>query len=202
MGLSAPPPPPQASQRREGPQNPAGAWLLWPGGCPEADNGDGDGSRPLRTAAPRPKTRTGPEGGGEGKGLRRGWGPAAATHRALLGHHLVQPPGDLHDLLLPSHRSTAAGTGRGGGQGPGMRWGEAGGGGGAPLPTSAPVPQCGEGGRRAGHAGICSPRGCRPASSPACGCVRGDYNSQHAPLKAGRGARGALGVVVLPASAG
>lgn len=32
-------------------------------------------------------------------------GGGAATHRALFGHHLVQPLGDAHDLLLPAHRS-------------------------------------------------------------------------------------------------
>lgn len=50
----------------------------------------------------------GPDGGSAGSvGARRGGGPgvlaARAPHRALLGHHLVQPPGDPRNLLLLAH---------------------------------------------------------------------------------------------------
>lgn len=50
----------------------------------------------------------GPDRGSAGSaGARRGGGPgvlaARAPHRALLGHHLVQPPGDPRNLLLLAH---------------------------------------------------------------------------------------------------
>lgn len=83
--------------------------------------GPGRGSRPLAGVSPRPESlcqggasscpsngHRDPDGGSAGSaGTRRGGGPgvltARAPHRALLGHHLVQPPGDPRYLLLLAH---------------------------------------------------------------------------------------------------
>lgn len=88
---------------------------------------EGGGAKPTAPSLRRRATR----GGGRGERAGSGWpsggaGPRglrlslphslsvsqSVSHRALLGHHLVQPLGDAYDLLLPAHGARPAAQSR------------------------------------------------------------------------------------------
>lgn len=156
--------------------------------------GPGEGAAPPQRAVrdkrgvPQPGRQEGGPVGREAPADRPGTGagggprtPTTATHRALLGHHLVQPPGDAHDLLLPAH----GGCGSRGQDGGGWRR----------LPGTHHSPRYrSPGGRRAGHDGTRSPPGARP---PLLGAQpSGRTTTPSVPRARPAPPRGTLGAVV------
>lgn len=165
-------PPPRGRGR---PPHNRGAGGSYPRGTP----------RRGRPRVPRPETE---EGGAPPASAQPGsGGQTAATHRALLGHHFVQPPGDAHDLLLPAHGAAPRG-GRCRG-GPGGSWRQ--------LPGAHHSPRYrSPGGRRAGHDGSCSPPGARPPLP--CAPPSGRTTTPSMPRARPAPPRGTLGAVVRP----